>query len=105
MLSLIYTCGLRRSELLNITFKDINRERLTLHVFQSKGKKDRIVPLSPKILVMLEDYYKAYKPKVWMFERQVAGIQYSGESLQQVLKSALKKANIKKTGNSALAPS
>src|SRR5690554_481066 len=96
MLSLIYACGLRRSELLNITFKDINRERLTLHVFQSKGKKDRIVPLSPKILVMLEDYYKAYKPKVWMFEGQVAGTQYSGESLQQVLKSALKKANIKK---------
>jgi integrase/recombinase XerD len=39
MLSLIYACGLRRSELLNITFKDINRDRLTLHVFQSKGKK------------------------------------------------------------------
>src|SRR5690554_5238812 len=45
---------------------------------------------------MLEDYYKAYKPKVWMFEGQVAGTQYSGESLQKVLKMALKKANIKK---------
>ena len=96
MLSLIYACGLRRSELLNITFKDINRERLTLHVFQSKGKKDRVVPLSPKILVMLEDYYKAYKPKVWMFEGQVAGTQYSPKSLQCVLKQALEKAKITK---------
>lgn len=96
MLSMIYACGLRRSELLNITFKDINRQRLTLHVFQSKGKKDRIVPISPKIIEMLEEYYKAYKPKVWLFEGQTPGTQYSGRSLQQVLKQALTKANIKK---------
>ena len=69
--------------LLNIKFADINRERMTLHVYQSKGNKDRIVPLSPKILEMLEDYYKAYKPKIWMFEGQRPGAQYSGESLQR----------------------
>lgn len=96
MLSMIYACGLRRSELLNITFKDINRERLTLHVYQSKGNKDRIVPLSPKILEMMEDYYKAYTPKVWLFEGQKPGTQYSPKSLQNVLKQALKKINIKK---------
>lgn len=96
MLSLIYACGLRRAELLNITFKDINRDRMTLHVYQSKGKKDRIVPLSPKILDMLEDYYKAYKPKVWMFEGQKEGTQYSPTSLQKVLAQALKKAKINK---------
>ncbi|MCZ2131610.1 MAG: site-specific integrase [Bacteroidetes bacterium] len=97
MLSLIYACGLRRSELLNITFKDINRNRLTLHVFQSKGKKDRIVPLSPKILEMIEDYYRAYRPKVWLFEGQESGTQYSPKSLQCVLKQALEKAKIKKS--------
>lgn len=96
MLSLIYACGLRRSELLNITFKDINRDRMTLHVFQSKGKKDRIVPLSPKILGMIEDYYRAYRPKVWLFEGQESGIQYSGRSLELVLKSALVKSKISK---------
>lgn len=69
---------------------------MTLHVYQSKGNKDRIVPLSPKILEMLEDYYKAYKPKIWMFEGQRPGAQYSGESLQKVLKSALQKTKIKK---------
>jgi len=96
MLSLIYACGLRRAELLHLTFKDINRERLTLHVYQSKGKKDRIVPLSPKILKMLEEYYKVYKPKVWLFEGQKEGRQYSATSLQKVLKSALTKARISK---------
>lgn len=96
MLSLIYACGLRRSELLNITFKDINRDRLTLHVFQSKGKKDRIVPLSPKILEMIEDYYRAYRPKVWLFEGQEPGEQYSHKSLQNVLKQALLKTKISK---------
>lgn len=96
MLSLIYACGLRRSELLNITFRDINRERMTLHVYQSKGKKDRIVPLSPKILEMLEDYYRAYRPKVWLFEGQQVGTQYSPKSLQSVLKQALEKAKVKK---------
>ena len=69
---------------------------MTLHVYQSKGNKDRIVPLSPKILEMLEDYYKAYKPKIWMFEGQRPGAQYSGESLQKVLKSAFQKTKIKK---------
>ncbi len=96
MLSLIYACGLRRSELLNITFKDINRNRMTLHVFQSKGKKDRIVPLSPKILEMIEEYYRAYRPKVWLFEGQEPGEQYSHKSLQNVLKQALLKTKISK---------
>src|SRR5690554_1381749 len=70
---------------------------MTLHVYQSKGNKDRIIPLSPKILEMLDDYYKAYKPKIWMFEGQRHGAQYSGESLQKVLKNSLcKKTKIKK---------
>jgi site-specific recombinase XerD len=48
MLSLIYACGLRRSELLNMTFKDIHTERNLLIVKQSKGKKDLIVPIRKK---------------------------------------------------------
>lgn len=96
MLSLIYACGLRRSELLNLTFTDINRDRLTLHVYQSKGNKDRIVPLPEKILEMLEVYYRKYRPQKWLFEGQRPGEQYSPTSLQKVLKQALHKANIQK---------
>ena len=54
MLSLIYSCGLRRSELLNLKPNDIDSKRGIIIIRQSKGKKDRIVPLSEKILVMLQ---------------------------------------------------
>lgn len=52
----------------------------------AKGKKDRIAPLSPKILAMLREYYITYKPKLWLFEGQNIGEQYSEKSLQSILK-------------------
>ncbi len=96
MLSLIYACGLRRSELLNLKPQDIDSKRSILIIRQAKGKKDRIAPISGTIIEILRDYYKAYKPKVWLFEGQKKGEQYSEKSLQSVLKSAVKIANIKK---------
>ena len=96
MLSLIYACGLRRSELLNLKSNDILSDRLLLHIKQSKGKKDRIVPLSNKLLEMLRENYKTYKPKVWLFEGQQAGEPYSEKSLESVLKQAVSKACINK---------
>jgi integrase/recombinase XerD len=96
MLSLIYACGLRRSELLNLKSNDILSDRKLLHIKQSKGKKDRIVPLSDKLLDMLRDYYKTYKPKVWLFEGQQEGETYSERSLELVFKNALKQSGIKK---------
>ena len=92
MLSMIYSCGLRRSELLNLKFSDIDSKRNIVLLKNAKGKKDRIAPLSPKILAMLREYYIEYKPKIWLFEGQNAGEQYSEQSLQSVLKQALKKA-------------
>jgi integrase/recombinase XerD len=59
MLSLIYSCGLRRGELLNLKPLDIDSKRGIVMIRQAKGKKDRIVPLSDKILVMLRDYYRS----------------------------------------------
>ena len=63
MRSLIYSCGLRRSELIHLKFSDIDSHRKVVIIRQSKGNKDRIVPLSEKILLILREYYKAYKPK------------------------------------------
>jgi integrase/recombinase XerD len=96
MLSLIYACGLRRSELLNLTPLDIDSNRGLLLIRQSKGKKDRVVPISPKTIEMLREYYRAYRPKTWLFEGQEKGEQYSEKSLQSVLKQALDKAKIVK---------
>lgn len=96
MLSLIYSCGLRSSELINLEPKHIDSNRNIVLLKNAKGKKDRIAPLSPKILEMLRHYYTDYKPQKWLFEGQLPGEQYSKKSLQSVLKSALYKTQIKK---------
>jgi integrase/recombinase XerD len=95
MLSMIYSCGLRRSELLNLTKLDIDSKRMVVVIRMAKGKKDRIVPLSPKILILLRDYYKCYHPKQYLFEGQDGG-RYSEKSLENVFKQSLLKARIEK---------
>ena len=96
MLSLIYACGLRRSELLHLKPIDIDSKRNLLIIRNAKGRKDRIVPLSDKLIKMLREYYIIYRPEVWMFEGQNKGEQYSEQSLQSVLKQSVVKCNIKK---------
>lgn len=96
MLCLIYSCGLRCGELLNLKPADINSKRNLIFIYQAKGKKDRIAPLSLKILNMLREYYLGYKPKIWLFEGHDIGTQYSDKSLQSVLKLAVEKARINK---------
>ena len=96
MLSLMYACGLRRSELLNLSLKDVLSDRNLLFIRQSKGKKDRLVPISDKVIDMLREYYKAYKPKTWLFEGQFSNTKYSEMSLAKVLKQSVAKAKIHK---------
>jgi integrase/recombinase XerD len=96
MLSLIYACGLRRSELLNLTPGNIDSKRHLLVILNAKGKKDRVIPISDKVIEMLRDYYKVYKPKIWLFEGQAKGEKYSEASLQKVLKISLDLAKVKK---------
>jgi integrase/recombinase XerD len=96
MLSLIYSCGLRCGELLALKPVHIDSKRNIVLLKNAKGKKDRIVPLSLKILEMLRAYYKMYKPKDYLFEGQTIGMPYDARSLQLILKQALKKAGITK---------
>lgn len=96
MLSLIYACGLRCGELLKLKPEHLDLKRNLLIIKQAKGRKDRITPLSGKILELLKEYYKNYEPKVYVFEGQVAGTMYDDRSLQQVLKTNLRKTSIKK---------
>ena len=96
MLSLIYSCGLRSGALIALRPVHIDSKRNIVLLKNAKGKKDRIVPLSPKILEMLSVYYQMYKPKIYLFEGQKKGTPYDSRSLQQVLKQALQKVNISK---------
>ncbi len=96
MLSLIYSCGLRCGELLRLRSRDIDSKRNILIIKQSKGRKDRIAPLSNKTINMLRDYFKVFKPKVYLFEGQIPGNSYDERSLQNVLKQSVIKAGINK---------
>ena len=73
MLSLIYSCGLRCGELLALKPIHIDSKRNIVVLKNAKGQKDRIVPLSLKILEMLRNYYKAFRPTTYLFEGQTAG--------------------------------
>ncbi|MFZ4401867.1 MAG: tyrosine-type recombinase/integrase [Bacteroidales bacterium] len=96
MLSMIYACGLRRSELLNLKPVNVDSKRHLLIILNAKGKKDRVIPISDKIIEMLRAYYKVYKPKIWLFEGQNEGEKYSAKSIQSVIKQAIEKAKVKK---------
>ena len=96
MLSLIYACGLRRGGLLNLKPAHIASKRYILIIKQSKVKKDRITSISDKLIGLLRDYYKTYKPDVWLFEGQNNGEKYSEKNLQSVLKQALEKCKMTK---------
>jgi site-specific recombinase XerD len=95
MLQLIYSAGLRRSELIGLKIHDIDRARNLITVRNAKGKKDRITLLSQRVLPILDRYCKAYAPKNWLFESRDHG-QYSESSLQQVFAKTLAKSGIKK---------
>ena len=95
ILSLIYSCGLRRGELISMKIIDIDSKRNVINILHGKGNKDRIVPLSGKILTLLREYYKKYRPQEWLFEGSISGTQYTETSLDKVFKSAKRKAGIK----------
>jgi integrase/recombinase XerD len=98
MLCLGYAAGLRVSEITGLKINEVDSKRMVIYIRQSKGRKDRQVMLSERLLVMLRAYYKEYKPKVWLFEGH-HGEQYSSRSLQLVIQQAKKKAGIHKKGS------
>jgi site-specific recombinase XerD len=101
MLMLAYSSGLRVSEVVRIKTKDIDSNRMCILIKQAKGKKDRIVKLSPVLLIMLREYWMRYKPAPdgVLFQGQYAGEPYSTRSLQLVLAAAKQKAGVLKPGS------
>ncbi|MDQ3110483.1 MAG: site-specific integrase [Bacteroidota bacterium] len=96
MLLLIYNCGLRRGELLNLKPIHIESGRMIVNIKGGKGKKDRIVPVSEKMISFLRSYYVTFRPKVYLFEGQIPGEQYSERSIELVLKKSVRLAKINK---------
>lgn len=95
LLWMIYSCGLRRSEVTNIRLNDLDRDRSILHIRQGKGGIDRIVPVSVMVWEKIDEYLSGYRPVEFLFEGQAGG-RYSTESVYRVFKDAMQRAGIKK---------
>jgi len=91
VLTLIYSAGLRGQEVINLKIGDVDFERMTIHIRQTKYKKDRIVPLSEYMLVGLKKYLKAENPHIWLFNGKQPESKYSIRGLSWVMRENLKK--------------
>lgn len=95
ILAILYSCGLRVSELINLKWSHIDRSRMIVNIVQAKGKKDRQVALPVNLIPILEKYYLQYKPKEYVLNGQTE-LQYSERSVGQVIKQLAEKSGIKK---------
>ncbi len=93
VISLLYSAGLRRQELIDLKISDIDSKRMIIKVRNSKGNKDRQTLLSQKILVLLREYYKEWLPKEYLFEG-IRGGKYSARSIAIIIERAAKMAKI-----------
>jgi integrase len=85
ILALGLGCAMRVSEVINLKIADIDGDRSVIHIRNAKGRKDRIVPVSDELLKILRDYYKAYRPKVYLFNGQFSDT-YSAASCNKIMK-------------------
>jgi len=99
VLALIYSAGLLGLEVINLKISDIDFERMTIHIRQSKFKKDRIVPLAKYMAKGLRKYLRAENPHIWLFNGKEADGRYSVKGLSWVMRETLKKTGIKKEVN------
>jgi integrase/recombinase XerD len=92
----LYGAGLRLSEAAMLKIADIDSHRMQLNVQAGKGKKQRQVPLSPRLLEALRNYWKAYRPELLLFPGKLPDKPYAGTSIQRVVKVSAKKAKLSK---------
>lgn len=96
LLQTTYAAGLRVSEVVRLRVSDIDSQRQVLHIRCSKGRKDRLVPLSPVLLELLRDYWRRYRPADWLFPGQRPDRHLSIGQVQRLCQQAVRAAGITK---------
>jgi len=91
-----YGCGLRLSELIHLRVTDIDSARMVIHVRQGKGAKDRLVPLSPRLLEELRSYWRMYRPGSWLFPGDKPGQPICGSNMQRRFGKLVKRVGLTK---------
>ena len=98
LLMTAYAAGLRASELGRVQITDIDSERMCLRINQGKGNKDRYVPLSPRLLEELREYWRRVRPERWLFANQLLGQPMTRAGAAHIYNRAKEKAGIGKAG-------
>lgn len=88
IIALAFSTGLRVSEVINLKIEHFDLDRNLINILNAKGRKDRVVPLSENVRLILREYWKEYKPKVYLFNGQ-GSEQYSAKSCNQIVKKYL----------------
>lgn len=91
-----YALGLRVSELVRLRVEDLDSRRLVVHVHAGKGRKDRLVPLSSKLLEELRAYWRQYRPATWLFPGTKPGAHRSAASVQRLVGRVARRAGLTK---------
>jgi integrase/recombinase XerD len=96
ILTTCYAAGLRISEAIGLNPTDIDSQRMVIRVDQGKGQKDRYVMLSPKLLETLRNYFRAVRPKTWLFEGDVSGQPITRGAVERACQKASRISGIRK---------
>lgn len=96
LLQVTYGCGLRLSEVTHLRVQDIDSARMVLHIRQGKGAKDRLVPISQRLLDELRAYWRMYRPTSWLFPGEKANQHLSLGNVQRRFSRARKRAGLTK---------
>jgi site-specific recombinase XerD len=96
LLCLIYSAGLRVSEVCKLKISDVDYDRMQVHIRESKNNKSRYVVLSDYVSKGLRQYIKGSKPKVYLFNGRTKGAPLGHSAVQQTFRLAIQKAGIQK---------
>ena len=91
-----YACGLRLSEVVHLQIPDIDSKRMLVSVRQGKGAKDRLVPLSVRLLEVLRDYWREYRPRPWLFPGRDGEQPLTGGAVERRFRRTLARAGLTK---------
>lgn len=96
ILSVAYGAGLRMSEACALQVSDIDSKQMVLHIRDGKGGKDRLVPLSPRMLTALRKYWRDTRPRACLFPGRRPDTPITNDAVRKVLKCAVKDAGLTK---------
>jgi len=100
LLMTLYSTGMRRAEITRLKVNDIDSHRMVIHIRQGKGGKDRDVPLSPRLLETLREYWRWKKPREYLFPGEAkqgsTGEHLTSKAIYYAVKGAARRAGIQK---------